>query len=57
VYPPRAAARKKQGQGGSDLASPILPFLAGGDLQQEKRKRRQLILIHFCPDCCIFFPF
>jgi hypothetical protein len=38
------------------LASPLLPFFAGGDLQQEKRKRRQLILIHFCPDCsCIFF--
>jgi len=34
---PRAAARKISGHGGSGMASSLLPFLSGGDLQKQEK--------------------
>jgi hypothetical protein len=39
--------KKKRGTGGSGLASSLLPFLAGGDLQNTQKHSKQLILVFF----------
>jgi hypothetical protein len=45
---PRTAARKISGHGGSGMASSLLPFLSGGDLQTTRKKRNmQSILVFF----------
>jgi hypothetical protein len=43
----RRRRKKKQGMGGSGLASSLLPFLADGDLQNTQKHSKQLILVFF----------
>jgi hypothetical protein len=40
----RTAARKSRQAGGSETTSSLLPFLAGGDLQNTKKRNKELIL-------------
>jgi hypothetical protein len=50
--------RKKKERDRVDLTwlHPFFPSSPAVTCNKKKRKRRQLILIHFCPDCsCIFF--